>query len=106
MGVYMNTMKLVVSLSLLCLAACEHENLIKWAKKNGASVDNVDIVTRGGHHSLVATRDLKNGTIAVSVPVSLSMCPGSFVDTSLGKALTENEKMAASINMQETGMLA
>jgi hypothetical protein len=80
--------------------------LVRWAKEYGAVVDSVSIVTQAdGQRGLVATKAMKKGSTAVSIPTSLAMCPQNFVKTDLGKALLADEKVANSVTLTETGLL-
>jgi len=103
------TLVLVCLASTVLPAACRDkgiDNLVKWAKSHGAALDDVEIETKAdGQRGLVATRSMMNGTVAVSIPPKLVMCPTSFTETPLGKFITADEKLAASISMDETSML-
>merc|ERR1711871_778200 len=109
-----DTMHRFLSLSVLalyccwsCVSADQYDDLLAWAKKNGAKTDHVKISTKAdGQRGLFATKALSKGSLAVSVPPELAMCPQNFVKSALGEDMVSDEKLAESVTLQEGGLLA
>lgn len=56
-----------------------------WAKENGVEMNNVQITeVRGFDYGLVATNDVTEGSIVVSVPKRLMITVDSIKDSPLG----------------------